>query len=244
MLPQAHVKWLVGQPDTVLNAIAVRVDRAGTNYFPLDSDSETMHAATHKIILECFTKKLNALQPQIYDGVRYAVDKALDPTTSEWQEFPLADTVETFLDRIVGGAVFGIDLSRDDGFLKALRRFMLGAGLLTEAVGQLPIGIIRPFFAYPIKLFTLVTKRLSIAYLRPRIRERLSQIQSEKDCKTESEGSYDFLKQCLRAVNKLTDPTGISEEEFIADSLMFLVSKTAVLYGPTLADHGTRHSHR
>lgn len=226
MLPQEHIKWLVAQPETVLNPEVVRMDRQGIDYFPLSADSKTNLSAAHKIIAEGFNKNLDALQPEIYDGIQYAIDKALGTDTDEWHEFPLMETVSTFLDSIVTRVMFGTTLSRNEGFLKVLRGFILGGGILTELVGQLPFGLLRPLFAFPVAFFTRVVKRMSIAYLRTRIKERTMKIENEKHSKPQPGEPYDFMTQCIRTVKKLKFPIGIGEEDFVADILMFLVRRS------------------
>jgi hypothetical protein len=225
MLPQEHVRWLSRQPETILSPDVVRRDRQGIAFFPLSTDSRTILLAAHKIIAEALNQKLDALQPQIFDGIRHAVDAGLG-TDEEWRELPLMDTLSAVLDSSVSRVMFGPKLSRDTGFLRLLRLFIIGGGVLTELVGQLPVGLFRPVVGVPFNLFTTAVKKICVAYyLRPEISKRLRQMDSGDEKDDEDDEAFDFMTQCVRAVRNLKFPIKTDEIIFISDMLMFLVSQ-------------------
>jgi hypothetical protein len=227
MLSQQHIKWLATQPESVLNPEVVRLDRQGITFFPLVTDSRTVLMAAHKIIAEALNQGLDTMQPEVYDGIRYAVDKSLGTDTTSWQEFPMMETMSTIVDSAVSRVMFGASLSRNEGFLRMMRGFIIGGGVLTELVGQLPFGLLRPMLGLPFSLLTLATKKLCVAYLRPQIKERMLEIDGDKNDQQQPNTSYDFITQCIRSVRKLKFPIGTDETTFVADMLMFLVSWTA-----------------
>ncbi|TGJ83225.1 hypothetical protein E0Z10_g5549 [Xylaria hypoxylon] len=221
MLPQQYVRWLSKQPERILSPEVVRLDRQGIKFFPLSSDSKTVLMAAHKVITEAINQKLDMVQPEMYAGIRYAVDAGLGTDTDGvWKEVPLMDTFSAMLDSAVSHAFFGAKLSRDEGFLRMLRLFIVGAGVLTELVGQLPVGFFRPLVGIPFNLFTRSVKKMCTAYyLRPEISARMLQIDSGGDSVDEG---FDFMTECIRSTRKLKFPLGTDEVTFIADLLMFL----------------------
>ncbi|RWA12528.1 hypothetical protein EKO27_g2555 [Xylaria grammica] len=221
MLPQQHVRWLSRQPERILNPEVVRLDRQGINFFPIKSDSKKVLMAAHKVITETINQKLDVLQPQMYDGIRHAVDAGLGTDTDgEWKELPLMDTLSTVLDSAVSRAFFGEKLSRDEGFLRILRLFIVGGGILTELVGQMPVGFLRLLIGVPSNLFTRVAKSICVAYyLGPEISKRILQIDSGNDGADEG---YDLMTECIRSIRKLKFPLGSDEFTFVTDLLMFL----------------------
>ncbi|KAI8623685.1 cytochrome P450 [Xylariaceae sp. FL1651] len=221
MLPQQHVRWLARQPETILNPEVVRLDRQGITFFPLSTDSKTILMAAHKIIAEALNQKLDALQPQIYDGIRHAVDAGLGTNTDEeWRELPLMDTLSAVLDSAVSRVIFGTKLSRDQGFLRVMGLFIIGGGVLTELIGQLPVGLFRPVVGVPFNIFTMAVKKWCAAYyLRPEISRRLHQIDSGDN---KDDEAFDFITQCIRSVRKLKFPIRTDEITFVSDMLMFL----------------------
>ncbi|KAI0551697.1 cytochrome P450 [Xylaria curta] len=247
MIPQQHVRWLSRQSETVLNPEVVRLDRQGITFFPLATDSKTVLMAAHKIIAEALNQKLDLVQPQIYDGIRHAVDANLGTDVGEgWRELPLMDTLSTVLDSSVSRVMFGSKLSRDEGFLKAMRLFIIGGGVLTELVGQLPVGFFRPIVGIPFNLFTTTVKRLCGAYyLRPEITRRMLQMESGSE---DDDEAYDFVSQCIRSVKKLKFPIKTDEMTFISDLLMFLAlagvvstrTTTVNMFMDILGPQGTR----
>jgi hypothetical protein len=224
MLSQQHIKWLVTQPESVLNPEVVRLNRQGITFFPLSTDSKTILMAAHKIIAEALNQSLDTMQSEVYDGLRNAVDTSLGTGTTSWQELPMMETISTIVDSTVSRVMFGSALSHNEGFLRMMRGFIIGGGVLTELVGQLPFGLLRPVLGVPFYLFTLVAKKLCILYLRPQIKECMLKIDGSDDGQQQSKTSYDFITQCIRSVRKLKFPIGTDETTFVADMLMFLVS--------------------
>ncbi|KAI0190570.1 cytochrome P450 [Astrocystis sublimbata] len=221
MIPQQHVRWLSRQSETILNPEVVRLDRQGITFFPLSTDSKTILQAAHKVIAEALNQKLDKVQPQIYDGIRYAVDASLGSNPDDgWRELPLMDTLSTVLDSSVSRVMFGAKLGRDASFLRMLRLFIIGGGVLTELVGQLPAGLFRPLVGVPFNLFTTTIKRVCAAYyLRPEITRRMQEMETGAENDDEA---YDFISQCIRSVKKLKFPIKVDEFTFISDLLMFL----------------------
>ncbi|KAI0533935.1 cytochrome P450 [Xylaria digitata] len=221
MLPQQHVRWLSRQPESILNPEVVRSERQGINFFPIGTDSKTVLMAAHKVITEAINQKLDVVQLQMYEGIRHAVDAGLGTDADGvWKEVPLMDTLSTVLDSAVSRAFFGINLSRDESFLHILRLFIIGGGVLTELIGQLPMGFLRLLVAVPFNLFTRVTKEICAAYyLRPEIYKRIAQIDSGGDGVGEG---YDFITECITSTRKLKFPLGTDEVTFVTDLLMFL----------------------
>ncbi|KAH8164723.1 hypothetical protein CIB48_g3529 [Xylaria polymorpha] len=247
MIPQQHVRWLSRQSETILNPELVRQDRQGITFFPLSTDSKTILMAAHKIIAEALNQKLDLVQPQIYDGIRHAVDVTLGTDADEgWREMPLMDTLSTVLDSSVSRVMFGSKLSRDQGFLRVVRLFIIGGGILTELVGQLPVGFFRPIVGVPFNIFTKTVKMICARYyLRPEITRRLLQMETGSE---DDDEAYDFVAQCIRTVKKLKFPLKTDEMTFISDMLMFLAlagvvstrTTTVNMFMDILGPQGTR----
>lgn len=200
------------------------MDRQGIGHLSMSVDTKVVLSTAHKIIVEGLNKNLDALQPEMYNAVQYAVDKALGAYDSEWHEVPLMDTISEVVDSVVTRVIFGVPLSRNKSFLKVLHGFLIAAGVLTEFVGQLPYGLLRCLCALPLSLYISILQRMSITYLRPRVREVLLKIEDEGSHTLPPEDSFDFVTQCVRTVRKLKHPVGVAEETFVAEILMFLVS--------------------
>ncbi|PGH19456.1 hypothetical protein AJ80_03957 [Polytolypa hystricis UAMH7299] len=222
MLPQNHIKWLSTQPESVLSSEAVRVERNGINYLPVKSDLKSSVLFIDKIIGKSLSQNLDLIQPDMYDEIRHTVDSTMGTDVASWREVNLSEAMSTIIDRTGNRILFGLSLCRNEVYLRILRCFIIFMGASTLLIGQLPPWFLRPIAGVLITIPTFIFKKLSVAYVRPLVKERMQSVSGEEDDQGPGKTSHDFVTQSINSVRKFKITIEGDVASYLAEQFLFL----------------------
>lgn len=229
MLPREYIKWITAQPETVLSIWPIRTKRRALGAMMSTVDHKTTVAFLDKIVGRFLTSNLGNVQADVSDEMGASVDAALGFDEQRWHEVNLMQTFKDIGDRTGVRALFGLELCRDQHFLRVVSHYntLMGIGILLS--GHLP-PIIRPVGALLLVLPSQFCKARFKNLLIPVIKERMRQVACEPNEATLDDKPQDFLAQSVRVIMK--DKQNIHRSaDYVADQFLVLVSPVSLQCG-------------
>lgn len=222
MLPREYIKWLTAQPEAVLSIWPIRTKRRALGAMMSTVDHKTTIAFLDKIVGRFLTSNLGNVQVDVSDEMGASVDAALGFDEERWHEVNLMQTFKRIGDRTGVRALFGLELCRDQHFLRVLAHYntLMGIGILLS--GHMP-PIIRPVGALLLVLPFQFCKARFKNLLTPVIKERMQQVACEPDDATLEDKPQDFLTQSVRVIMK-DKRNACQSAGYVADQFLVLVS--------------------
>lgn len=222
MLPQQFIKWIVAQPDSVLNIFKVRKERNALGYLAIAEKQKATVAFLDRIVGRCLNKNLDQIQPDVHDEIRASVDETMG-MEEQWHELNLHNTLKAIGDRTGARALFGSKLCRDEKFLRNLDRLIMVMGLGTLIIGQLPFlfrSVAGAFLNLPLRYYKARVMKVLVPMIQQQMQDSL-RTSSEKGSKEESN---DFVTQGVKVAMESKDRTFSNDARVLAEQFLLLVS--------------------
>ncbi|KAL3482120.1 cytochrome P450 [Aspergillus californicus] len=207
ILPARELDWMIRQPDSKLSPHEVMNDSMGVAhlFFARDAKVEKIAAAA---ISQHLTQRTDLIQEDLYNELQSTLDQILGTDTRNWKSVALFPAMERVVSRTTGRLLFGPELSRNEGYLRALSRCCHYSGVSMLFSGQLFPWFLQPvlsvFFKVPLHFAIMIYS----SYTEPLITSWLARIDLERRMPSSSgsalEVPYNLATSFLRAARKLT----------------------------------------
>lgn len=238
MLPHEYIEWLTTRPEAILSVWPVRSERRALGVVMSTVDHKATVAFMDKIVGRFLTRNLDNVQADVSDEIGASVESTMGLDEEEWQEVNLMKSFQDIGDRAGARALFGLDLCRDQHFLRILTHYKMLMGIGIFLSGHLP-PIIRPIGGLLLMLPFRFCKARVKTVLTSVIKERMHKMQEvarEQDDTTLEKEPQDILTQSVGVVMKYRDsahPTA----EYVADQFLVLVSFQSSIPGGNAQKH-------
>ncbi|KAK4503994.1 hypothetical protein PRZ48_004909 [Zasmidium cellare] len=178
MLPPEHAKWLVDQPDSVLQPFKPFLQDLGFLYY-LPPPEGLAKFLAH----EFGTMSWEKTAADVSDEVARSTQLFLGSRPGESVSFDLNDTFQTILSNIGTRVFLGPELAQNEEFLdftmKKLFGYILPANLYLRAITPLYLqfAVLWPLFQLPVRFYEWRARRS----MRPIIKQYLAAAQANKE---------------------------------------------------------------
>jgi cytochrome P450 len=154
ILPMSQMKWLLEQPDHVLNQREVNSEFLHAERTMLHPHviRDTVHG---HIIRQELTKNLDSYAEDIVDEIKHALDHVWGSSEIDWNEVPLYNTMLEVVGRISNRVLVGLPLCRDKAYLQSTCSFARNVVITAGLINLLP-PLLRPLLG---PLITAYDKR-------------------------------------------------------------------------------------
>lgn len=202
ILPKESIRWLVGQPDHVLNAHKVLNTRFAIDYLA-PHFSKKLNESLNLAVRRDLTRNLGKTQKTSFDIMRERIDR-LWGLQNSWHEVNLFSSLQSIVSSVNRQLLMGETLYRNEGFIRSLDNFMNVNGICSILIGQFMPPFIAPVIGYPASLLVYMLRRKALKYLHNEIKHRMKLIQQHK---ADPDFSYEppldfvhwFIMACLDA---------------------------------------------
>lgn len=186
MLPIEHIKWVIDQPDDVLNHGKFHEERLGIRYFLPGFDVSSQMATTEALRLH-LTRNLGKIQGDLMDELRLSVDETFGVDENEWKELTLYDALNDVIFQASGRALFGPILTHNKDFMIQLKRLATWFGAGTLIIGQLVPWQLKRVIGFLYALPTAYYRSTCTKYMWPFFLERFNNMKRKRE-----DPSYDY----------------------------------------------------
>ncbi|KAK0722648.1 cytochrome P450, partial [Lasiosphaeria miniovina] len=163
VVPPQHVKWLLGQPSSVLAQRPALWEGMAIRYmFPsADPAAEFVPALVKRHMSPA---GVDGMQADMYRELRRWTDAGLGTDTERWAEIALFDTLGTIMKRVGQRLYFGAELGSSDELGRVLQKLANWSGLGGLVIGQFSPAVFRRplgwLFRIPLGYYTRAFKRI------------------------------------------------------------------------------------
>ncbi|TKA66212.1 hypothetical protein B0A49_07508 [Cryomyces minteri] len=203
MLPQSSVKWLLSQPDDVIDLHEGVQDALQFGY--VSPHDKVLENPFHDdIVRRDLKRNLGVMTPAVFDELKTSVDELWGTDTENWKEIPVYDTSQRIIARTTNRTFVGLPLCRDAKYLHSATKFanamLLQVGVTRFLLPALLKPLIGHFFAIPCHFRDWQFSR----HLAPMINARLRDVErKERDPSYRYDEPNDLLQWIIRyAVTK------------------------------------------
>jgi cytochrome P450 len=204
ILPMSQMKWLLEQPDNVLNQNEV-------NRQFLHADRTMLHPniirdMVHgRVIRREMTKDLDAYCHEIIEEIEHSLTRNWG-TGSDWKEVRVYDTMLDVIARISNRVLVGLPLCRDEEYLRSASTFARNVVLTAGLLNLLP-SVLRPLLSPAIMAFDMYHYRKIVKHLFPIIKERMVDFQPGMDYRKPDYSKHnDYIQWSLLDAFSNEDP--------------------------------------
>lgn len=118
ILPPAQISWLLAQPEHSLDQKIV-IRKFLEVHYTLFGPTSEMHTTVQKHILRRdLPRELDALTPELTDGVMSALDVEIGTSYDEWKEVAIFDVATLIFSRMVNRVYVGKELNKWPNLLR------------------------------------------------------------------------------------------------------------------------------
>lgn len=236
MLPQEHLKWMIGQPDDVLAARPAQVGRFAVSYLaPLMNLEHDMYMID--VVRKDLTRNLGALHPDIFEDVRESIDALFGLDSNSCRRIPIFDTMQKVIFKSSNRIFVGAPLCHDESFVTSSANFAQWLGAGAVIVGQLMPSFLKPIFGYLVAVPIFIAQAKTFRHLVPLFKQRVKDIQRKReDPSFVFDEPKDMITYMVAAALDNQDAHS-SRPAAMAEHLLFFVSFTFELGFPGLGSH-------
>ncbi|KAI6908595.1 hypothetical protein KC318_g3194 [Hortaea werneckii] len=170
ILPPSHHAWIAGQPEHVLSDDVVQDELLGLPYFTHGPSTAAIHDFT--VIRRDLTRQMGKLVPEMLDEVDAGFTEYFG-TSNEWREVRAIEAILKVSQRAIERVFVGLPLCRDESYLAAVRRWMMGFAICGALYRSFLPGILKPVLAHLLAIPLVVVKWLALRKTLPLIRRRM-----------------------------------------------------------------------
>ena len=212
ILPMSHIRWLLQQPDNVLNQHEVNKQFLRADYTMLDHRI-IAEARLKNFIRQELTQDLDSHAKAVVEEITRGLDDFCGNDTDHWRSIAVYDVMLTLVGRLVNRVLVGRPLCCDQSYIDASTNFAQSIVITAGLINLLPAWL-RPILG---PLFTVYDHRQSqklAKTIEPLVRQRAIEFSRGK-IPTRKDGSAypnDFITWALREAYNDPDPKERSPE--------------------------------
>jgi Cytochrome P450 len=196
ILPKCQVRWLLDQPDHVLNQNEVNVQFLRADHTLLDPKITRDGTVHTNVIRREMTKDIDSHAADVLDEIEDALHVNLG-SDEEWHEIPVYDTMLDVVCRILNRKLVGLPLCRNQEYLNSNKKFGRLVVITAGLINMIP-RVLRPAFAPIITLLDKLHYRKISKFTLPLIRERMQYFQPGLDYKRPDYSQHnDYIQWAL-----------------------------------------------
>lgn len=225
MLPQEHIKWLAAQHDSVISVWPVRSKRRALGSMMTTVEHKSTIVFMDKVVSRFLTRNLSSVQADVAEEVKLTVDATLGVHDHDWHEVNVVQTFQKIGDRSGIRALFGLELCRDQRFVRILNHYKIFMGIGILASGQLP-PVIRQVVGALLVLPFRICKARATRVIAPVIKRCMDEIAKEgmSSYASSKNVQHDVLTQSIRAIMRESHEAYRNDPAYIADQFLVVVS--------------------
>ena len=225
ILPKEFSRWLVGQPDHILDPRKVFDTKFAVRYLVPPIRKE-VDAGMVLAIRRDLTRNLGRTQKSSFDTIRADVDQMMgglstnynDDGNNTYTQLNLADLMHSVIMSVSNQRMVGDELFHNKAFMQSLASFGNILGLASVVIGQYVPFFVIPVIGFVAGVVVRVYRRRALKFLVPAARERIERIRRKReDPGMGYEAPLDIMQWTILAC-----PDGSAEE--IAAVLLSAVS--------------------
>lgn len=220
MLPPEYLKWMLEQPDSVLNPRAADSEKLAFRYIsPLMTHPEHV---MKDVIRKDLTRNLGKLHAEIFEELRQSVDDTLG-TRDSWTEINLFHAMEMIVIRSSSRILVGLPLCHNEKYQSAMRTMALLFGASSVIIGYMP-WFVRPVLGFLLSLPVRIYKARALKFILPLITESMESLKRESvDPTYPCRSPNNFIRWMVTAALN-SKSTTMTSPEAIAERFLFIVS--------------------
>ena len=200
MVPKELTRWLVSQPDDVLNSRKLIDTKFAVDYL-IPHIPHALHMGIILAIRRDLTRNLGRTQKASFNAIRARADELLLPLQgtgidtdaqqqqqqqSGWHEVNLAAAIGGVISAVSNRTLVGDKLFNNKAFMRSLDSFGNMLGMASLLIGQYAPFFIRRFVGYLASVVVRLYRRRALKYLVPAARERIDDIIRQKAQKAQN----------------------------------------------------------
>jgi cytochrome P450 len=205
ILPMSQMKWLLEQPDHVLNQNEVNSQFLHAERTMLHPNviRDTVHG---HIIRQEMTKNLDSYADNIIDEIQHSLNDVWGSNSRDWKEVPLYDTMLEVIGRISNRVLVGLPLCRDRAYLRSTCTFARSVVITAGLINLLP-PFLRPILgplitAYDKSHYYKIAKKIF-----PIVKERMVDFKPGMDYRKPDYSKHnDYIQWALHDAFSHDDP--------------------------------------
>ncbi|KAI1412065.1 cytochrome P450 [Hypoxylon sp. FL1857] len=196
IIPNSQIRWLLEQPDSVLNQEKVNRQflEADHTFFHANLVDSPVHP---EVIKHQLTKKVDTFVFDIVEEVNLCLEENWGLDTEEWREVEVYDTMLILIARLSTRVLVGLPLCRNPDFLKACSEFIRKVALAAAAISVFP-GFLKPLIAPIFTLYDRIQYHRCSRFILPTIHARLGRLRNpESEEKLYSPLPNDYIEWAI-----------------------------------------------
>jgi cytochrome P450 len=205
ILPMSQMKWLLEQPDHVLNQREVNSDflHAKRTMLHPNIPRDTIHG---HVIRRELTKDLDNYVAAMADETVHALIVNWGVNTRGWTEVPGYEMMLDVVSRISNRVLVGIPLCRDPAYLRCSSTFSRNVVLSASMLNMLP-SFLRPVLGPLITAYDMRHYRQIAKHTTPIIKQRMSNLKSGLDYRNPDYSQHnDYIQWALHDAFSYDNP--------------------------------------
>ncbi|KAH8819202.1 cytochrome P450 [Xylogone sp. PMI_703] len=204
ILPNSSVKWIIGQPDDVLGALAAQANSLEAEW-TLWGNQTLINRVVHKeLVVRDLTRAVSYVVPQTMEEVAAGFDEFWGTDTENWREVNVFETAMKVVARSVNRTFVGFPLCRNDEYLSYAGQYASQVPL-TAALIKLVPGFLRPIIPYALILPLKYQFYRCSRFLLPLIKERKAQMEARRRGEDVGDEPRDFITWLLHDAEEHND---------------------------------------
>lgn len=201
----SQMKWLLEQPDHVLNQNEVNSEFLHAERTMLHPHviRDTVHG---HIIRREMTKELDCYAEAIVDEIQHSLSLVWGSNHQDWKEVPLYDTMLEVIGRISNRVLVGLPLCRNKDYLRSTTTFARSVVITAGLINLLP-PCLRPIFGPLITAYDKTHYRNIAKHIFPIVRERMIDFKPGLDYRNPDYSKHnDYIQWALHDAFSHDDP--------------------------------------
>ncbi|KAF2672428.1 cytochrome P450 [Microthyrium microscopicum] len=211
ILPMSQMKWLLDQPDNVLNQNEVNREFLHADRTMLHSNiiRDMVHG---RVIRREMTKELDTYSDNIVEEIEFALARNWGTDTTEWREVRVYDTLLDVISRISNRVLVGKELCRNEEYLRSSSTYSRAVVLTAGMLNLLP-EYLRPIFSPIIMAYDMYHYRQITKFVVPLIKERAHQFKPGMDYRRpDYSENNDYVQWAMHDAYSHNDPLEYTPE--------------------------------
>jgi cytochrome P450 len=205
ILPMSQMKWLLEQPDDVLNQNEVNSEFLHAERTMLHPHviRDTVHG---HIIKREMTKDLDSYADAVVDEIQHSLKLVWGSNDQDWKEVPLYDTMLNVVGRISNRVLVGLPLCRNEGYLRSTTTFARSVVITAGLINLLP-SCLRPILGPLITAYDKTHYYKIAKHIFPIVRERMIDFKPGMDYRNPDYSKHnDYIQWALHDAYSHDDP--------------------------------------
>lgn len=205
ILPMSQMRWLLEQPDHVLNQNEVNREFLHADRTMLHPNviRDTVHG---RVIRREMTKDLDNYADAIVEEIDHSLGLNWGINHCSWTEVPVYDTMLDVISRISNRALVGLPLCRDREYLRSTGTFARNVVITAGILNLLPESL-RPLLGPLVTSYDMSHYRKIAKYIFPVVKERMTEFKPGIDYRNPDYSKHDdYIQWALHDAFSHDDP--------------------------------------